>query len=397
MDYTYEILSALVDRYERRKGTTSGGGKPQRAVTLDIVKHYPAYRDHLSKEEHAIDQAVTLLSNWQLITAPRSSQGYYTKVTLQLDRLSAIYDFLKRKPARETRQEQLDLLLSVQRHNPDNLSGRFAGEMIDALQAGRPLGYGLQGNFEKLRDVLLALEKIGRLSKETYVRNFSEAVFHDSKHFQSIAGIVRNILSDLTDQPVEKKQILEYYNLLENPTYLYLKGNWVLEFPGSRIRIVDLPGGIGLTSDGLSAIQSVQLEAQTVVTVENLTTYHDTPSEGQAVLYLGGFPNSARASFLRMAYTSKPDAIYLHHGDLDPYGFLILENLKQKTGIPFRSVEMDLATLQSCFQAGHYRSLTTEDRKAMKSPMLCAYQEIFDFMLEHNCKVEQESLAAMKL
>lgn len=397
MDYPYEILSALVDRYERRKGTTSGDGKPQRAVTLDIVKHYPAYRDHLSEEEHAIDQAVTLLSNWQLITAPRSSQGYYTKVTLQLDRLSAIYDFLKRKPARETRQEQLNLLLAAQRHNPDDLSGRFAGEMIDALQAGRSLGYGLQGNFEKLRDVLLALEKIEQLSKETYVRNFSEAVFHDSKHFQSIAGIVRSILSDLTDQPVEKKQILEYYNLLENPTYLYLKGSWVLEFPGSRIRIADLPGGIGLTSDGLSAIQSVQLEAQTVVTVENLTTYHDTPSEGQAVLYLGGFPNSARARFLRMAYTSKPDAIYLHHGDLDPYGFLILENLKQKTDIPFRPVEMDLATLQSCFQAGHYRSLTAEDRKAMNSPMLCAYQEIFDFMLEHNCKVEQESLAAMKL
>ena len=397
MDYTYEILSALVDRYERRKGTTPGDGKPQRAVTLDIVKHYPAYRDHLSEEEHTIDQAVTLLSNWQLITAPRNSQGYYTKVALRLDRISEIYDFLKRKPARETRQEQLDLLLAVQRHNPDNLSGRFAGEMINALQAGRSLGYGLQGNFEKLRDVLLALEKIGQLSKETYVRNFSEAVFHASKHFQSIAGIVRNILSDLTDQPVEKKQILEYYNLLENPTYLYLKGSWVLEFPGSRIRIADLPGGIGLTSDGLSAIQSVQLEAQTVVTVENLTTYHDTPSEGQAVLYLGGFPNSARASFLRMAYTSKPDAIYLHHGDLDPYGFLILENLKQKTGIPFRSVEMDLATLQSCYQAGHYRSLTAEDRKAMKSPILCAYQEIFDFMLEHNCKVEQESLAAMKL
>lgn len=397
MDYTYEILSALVDRYERRKSSTSRDGKPQRAVTLDIVKHYPAYQDHLSEEEHAIDQAVTLLSNWQLITAPRNSQGYYTKVTLQLDRLSAIYDFLNRKPARETRQEQLDLLLAVQRHNPDNLSGRFAGEMIDALQAGRSLGYGLQGNFEKLRDVLLALEKIGLLSKETYVRNFSEAVFHDSKHFQSIAGIVRNILSDLTDQSVEKKQILEYYNLLENPTYLYLKGNWVLEFPGSRIRIADLPGGIGLTSDGLSAIQSVQLEAQTVITVENLTTYHDTPSKDQAVLYLGGFPNSARASFLRMAYTSKPDAIYLHHGDLDPYGFLILENLKQKTDIPFRPVEMDLATLQSCFQAGHYRSLTAEDRKAMKSPILCAYQEIFDFMLEHNCKVEQESLAAMKL
>lgn len=266
MDYTHEILTAMVDRYERRKGTSAQNGKPQRAVTFDLAKYYPIYRDHLSEEEQAIDDAVTRLSSWQMVAAPRSAQGYYTKITLRLDHIQEIYEFLGRKPAQETRQEQLQLLLDAQRQNPDTLSSRFAGELMAALQAGRSPGYGLQGNVEKLRDVLLALEKIGQLNKETYVRNFSEAVFHDSKHFHSISGIIRSILSDLTDQPVEKKQILEYYNLLENPTYLYLKGGWILEFPDSCIRVTDLPGGIGLTSDGLSAIRSVLLEPRTVIT-----------------------------------------------------------------------------------------------------------------------------------
>lgn len=98
-----------------------------------------------------------------------------------------------------------------------------------------------------------------------------------------------------------------------------------------------------------------------------------------------------------MVHASKPDAIYLHYGDLDPYGFLILENLKQKTGIPFATSGMDLATLQACFQAGHYRPLTAEDRNVLQSPMLCDYREIFAFMQAHNCKAEQESLSAMKL
>lgn len=397
MDYTYKILSALVDRYERRASSITQNDKPRRSVTLDIPKQYPVYQDHLSAEERAIDDAVTRLSGWQMVTAPRSAQGYYTKVTLRLDHISDSYLFLKRKPVQETRQEQLQLLLTARRQCPDSLASRFADGMLAALHAGHSLGYGLNGNTEKLKDILIALEKIGQLEKETYIRNFSEAVYHDSKRFQSLAGIIRRILSDLTDQPVEKAQILEYYNLLENPTYLYLKGGWILEVPGSCVRVADLPGGIGLTSDGLSAIRSVHLEARTVITVENLTTYHDTMSEGQAVLYLGGFPNSARTSFLRMAYASRPDAMFLHHGDLDPYGFLILENLKQKTGIPFIPTGMDLATLQTCFQAGHYRPLTAEDRKTMQSPMLYAYREIFDFMQEHNCKVEQESLAAMKL
>ena len=33
----------------------------------------------------------------------------------------------------------------------------------------------------------------------------------------------------------------------------------------------------------------------------------------------------------------------------------------------------------------------------MQSPLLAPYREILDFMLQHNCKVEQESLAAMDL
>ena len=102
-------------------------------------------------------------------------------------------------------------------------------------------------------------------------------------------------------------------------------------------------------------MQAVHLQDKTVVSVENLTTYHDTSERSQAVLYLGGFPNSVRANFLRMVYSNEPDANYFHHGDLDPHGFLILENLKQKTGIPFQPMEMDLPTLKDCFTAGHYR------------------------------------------
>ena len=73
MDYTHEILTAMVDRYERRKGTSAQNGKPQRAVTFDLAKYYPIYRDHLSEEEQAIDDAVTRLSSWQMVAAPRSA------------------------------------------------------------------------------------------------------------------------------------------------------------------------------------------------------------------------------------------------------------------------------------------------------------------------------------
>lgn len=140
MDYAIQILTALLDRYERRTGKSS------RAVTIEIIKCCPAYRDHLSAEERNIDQAVTCLVDWQMIDAPRSPQGYYTKLTLHLDHLSEIYARLNRTPLADLRQAQRDMLLDAQQREPDSLAGRFAQTLLTQLDQGRALGYRLQDN-----------------------------------------------------------------------------------------------------------------------------------------------------------------------------------------------------------------------------------------------------------
>ena len=98
-----------------------------------------------------------------------------------------------------------------------------------------------------------------------------------------------------------------------------------------------------------------------------------------------------------MIYEQNPDKAYYHKGNLNVYGFAILESLKERTGIPFRPLEMDVETLKRSYDAGLYRPLSETDRKAMKSPALKEYEEIFRFMLEHNCKAEQESVKAIGL
>lgn len=100
---------------------------------------------------------------------------------------------------------------------------------------------------------------------------------------------------------------------------------------------------------------------------------------------------------MRRVYNDNPKFHFYHKGDLDVYGFLILEHLKSSTAIPFEPMDMDLPTLQRCFVAGHCKPLTEQDKKAMMSPELQQYRDILQFMLEHNCKVEQESLEAMNL
>ena len=58
---------------------------------------------------------------------------------------------------------------------------------------------------------------------------------------------------------------------------------------------------------------------------------------------------------------------------------------------------MDINTLERYYKNGLYKHLTPSDRKAMKSDRLQKYQDIFTFMLEHDCKVEQESIKALEL
>ncbi len=389
LNYTEDILNRFLNQLERRK-------KSDKPLSLNISTIYKDYRDNFSDSQEAIDAAVSRLIGHGILQGKRDVQGYYTKVTMALSQCDEAYSFVQREPKAQLLQKQRELLCQVQGRNT-GLAYRFSTDMLVLLDSEKFPGYGIGQDTDKLRDILLILEKIDQLKTETYVRNFSEAIFHDSKRFQTLQGAVEHILMDYTPDAMDESNILEQYDLYQNPTYVYFKGGWILYAGTCMFDIAALPGGIGLPISALGSITKIQLTGDTVISVENLTTYHDIPEEKGAILYLGGFPNHVRVNFLKLLYQNEPDANYFHQGDLDPYGFLILENLCSRTQIPFKPLEMDLQTLQQCFIKGHYRPLDAQDKKIMQYPLLTSYSEIFDFMRQHNCKVEQESFEAMQL
>ena len=93
------------------------------------------------------------------------------------------------------------------------------------------LPYDLKLDAIKTKKVLNTLYEVLRLDGETYIRNFSTALFKDSKMFQrDFRQVIESILYDYTDDVVEKSRILEYYNLYENPTYVLIKGDVFIYF-----------------------------------------------------------------------------------------------------------------------------------------------------------------------
>lgn len=392
MGYEEQILSWLIDSYEKK----DPGNINTRKASVSIAAKFPQYKEPLSDTHNEIETAIHHLLSWGFVQCSKNQQGYYTKVALQESALPRIYQILKRTPKKELWEMQKKLL-GKSAAPTESVTGRFCAAMLERVTQRKDIEYGLSKDIKILEDVLLALVNIEKLTEETYIRNFSEMVFHDSKRLQSILNPISRILLDYGDGVGQKDTVLAQYNLISNPGYVYIKGDWQIWCQGQCISVNKFRGGIAISSDALDKIEHIVVPGGTIISVENLTTYHDAKESQGAIIYLGGFLNTVRTNLLKKLYVFEPDARYFHKGDLDPYGFLILENLKDKTGIPFKPLEMDLDTLRRCYCAGHFRPLDEADRKAIDSPALVEYQPILQYMIQHNCKIEQECFEAMKL
>jgi len=392
MGYEEQILSWLIDSHEKKDPENSN----TRKASISINAKYPEYKEPLSDTHNDIETAIQHLLSWGYVQCRKNQQGYFTKIELLESALPKIYRFLHRVPKTELWETQKNLL-GKYIAQPETVVGKFSIAMLDRIAQRKDIEYGLAKDTKLLEDVLWALVNIERLTEETYIRNFSEMVFRDSKRLQNILNPITRILLDYGDGVGQKETVLAQYNLISNPGYVYIKGDWQIQCQGWRISTEMFRGGVAISSDALDEIERITVSGGIIISVENLTTYHDTKESQGAIIYLGGFMNTVRMNLLKKLYACEPNADYFHKGDLDPYGFLILEDLKDKTGIPFKPLDMDLDTLRHCHRAGHFRPLDEADRKAISSPSLVEYQPVLQYMIKHNCKIEQECFEAMKL
>ena len=86
-----------------------------------------------------------------------------------------------------------------------------------------------------------------------------------------------------------------------------------------------------------------------------------------------------------------PELAFKHFGDIDAGGFLIMNHLKEKTGISFVPVCMDIETLVRCYDKTH--PLTIEDVKRLErlKDDEC-FKGVVEYMLANNVKLEQENV-----
>ena len=84
--YENQILSCLIDSYEKKDPTSSHSRKA--AITLS--KKYPEYREPLSQTHDELESAIQHMLSWGFIQCSKDQQGYYTKITLDDSAITSI-------------------------------------------------------------------------------------------------------------------------------------------------------------------------------------------------------------------------------------------------------------------------------------------------------------------
>jgi len=384
--YEQALLDTLLDKYEKSKSFT-GDNKVNQKFTVKTVSLFPQYADHANFEVfQAVNEAVDVLVRKKLISAKVNKAHVCTEVQLNIAAIDEAYHYIGRTRKRDLNNAVLTMLEEYRDKN--EILRRYCESQIERISVNKPIQF-FSADLQEFEHILFAADRLFEVDSETFARDFSVRVFKDSKLFDRISAKVVNLLFEYGDFP-EKTQVLESLNIIKNPTYVNFKGAGAVEISGQRLDLSRLKSDIAISASMLADVENIVITGKSVMTVENLTSFHTAESKDTFLIYLGGFHNRIRREFIKKIHRQNPGVEFYHFGDIDAGGFYILEHLRKQTGIDFKSYKMNLETLKKYRE--YAKKLTDHDCVRLKNLKGREFDEIIDYMLEHNCKLEQEAI-----
>ena len=389
--YEKQILNVLLDKYEGSKSFI-GTNQVNQSFTCKVAQMFPKYKDDSEYELFcAINEAVDTLVVQGFVTAKKMKNGVVQSITLIVEAIEKVYEYLGRTPKSDTVSD-LKRLLNL--YKDDNIIlYNYCNRQLERLAANKSVEF-FDDDLDVYESILKVISKITEVKCETFERDFSIQVLGDSKAFEKVRSKVVSLLYEYGDFP-DRETLLADLNIIKNPGHVYFKGKGKLTVCGQQIDFSHMCGDMAISSEMLKNVDDVTVFGDVVITIENLTTFNAFNCENSFAIYLGGYHNTSRRNFIKKVYEQNPDKQYLHFGDIDAGGFYILQHLQNKTGIAFVPYCMDVKTLKANLQ--YTKKLTENDRKRLGALAETEFEETVEFMLENNCKLEQEAMDLMEI
>jgi len=387
--FDISILTKLVEKYERSVLSKSGSDRNVQIIIKSsdpILKNYWSEDSYLYRDQ--IHLSIEKLSKLQLVFVSYDFNKELETIVLNIDMISEAYKFLKRNNPKIEESLIADFLSSLT--TKVEPIACFAKTMIEKLQNYQSIASYVD-NIENLKLYVYAIEEMVNLEEDTLKRNFSKKIFNDSKTFEKLEGKICKIIKDFsnTDEN-DNDTILEIYHIVKTPTFVYIKGDITLKINQEEINLNRYSHELALSSTAMNDLSVIELGVKKVLTIENLTTFVAFNNPEFICIYLGGFHNSVKRNLLKKIAIHNKSIEFYHFGDIDAGGFLIFEDLINKTDIQFKPYMMDIDTLKK--YESNWTSLTVNDKKRLKENMSCHFKNTIEFMLQNNCKLEQEAV-----
>ena len=392
-DYKKAIIDGLLKKYNIRcaKNITTN-----RRIILRPAEVYKEYAKNNADiiEKQGVNEAVAALSGMGFITADylRFSDDI-EKIYLSEEKTDAIYEYLKKEygvvPQNIISRQIREI---VERYNG-------AGEIVQKYCADILLQMEDKCCVfvpERIEANLKMFDFLENNKENLYVREASVLVYGDSKWFEKnnyeeVCTFLRTTTEMVREESEKNDEILSFFHVTPTEQEIFIKGNWTIEWEHYAIEISKLQGGIAIASGDVQDIKNIRVNAKTVMTIENKTSYQRLKDRNSAMMYLGGFANRHQIEFLKKVISHNPDINYQHFGDIDIGGFLIHKHLCRETSKRFKLYCMGIQQLNDMRFSHCLRKLTDHDIIRLESLIDdAAYREVLKYMRENNVKLEQE-------
>ncbi|MBQ3665785.1 MAG: DUF2399 domain-containing protein [Lachnospiraceae bacterium] len=393
-----DALNMLLDVYENSV-TYKGQNIKNQSFAIKPEKIFYEYNgDYTDQDEvNQFNREMQSLMEFEFVILDyERGIPVISKIKLNTNSINEIYSVLKREDITVKRNREIKMY--TQYMGVHDIMDAFCKSQVERLNAYKDAKY----TSDIAINILKLLKYVLGNNSDIMERELSVAVLGDTKLFEKsyksrICSIIEEygeLELDLSvlDKKEKEKAILEEYQVFSNPSYIFFKGNVDIHYvDGSSISVTpDNP--IAILSEAIARIEMIKVNSNRIVTVENLTSYNRINDNKSTFIYLSGYHNTAKQRFLKKIAENNSGVSWFHFGDIDPDGYFILKNLIEKTGISFVPLYMDVQQLINYKQ--YCKPLEKNDMvKANSLLKFHFYDEVMEFMLENNCKLEQEIIS----
>lgn len=390
-----QILMTLLEKYYNSK-TFKGDNVVNQNFAITPQQINRNYGDNFKRREtEKFDSECAEIETLGFIILDKKPQGAILSIKLNRDRILDIELYLEKSTRFRAKPKIITELLNV--IHDAKVNNIYVETYIKSIKDKIMKNSKALPDVKEVIDMLKILTNLTSVESETYIREYSQQIFGYTKTFEEkyLSKTCSFLLSNfdyIIDDENKKEKVLEEFNILSNPGYVYLKGNIEIVINGTCLDLSQLKG-FALCDKDFDNITSVKINDSKMITIENLTSFNRFSETGFSCIYLGGYHNECRRNLLKLIYKDNAKLNYFHCGDIDAGGLYIFEHLKEKTGIPFNMYLMNIKTLSDIRYKDARIKLTASDIKRLKDIRnKRLHIELIDFMLSCNYKLEQEMI-----